>query len=366
MTENNVYVTRPFISDPDLISQKIAEVLKSGQLTNNGPKVVEFENALASKLDVEHLSVFTNGTLALMIALKALDLTGEVITTPFTFAATVHALQWLGLTPVFCDIDPESMCIDPTKIEQLITPRTSAILGVHVFGFPCDVEAIENIAERHGVKVVYDGAHSLLTQFKGRSLSHYGDITMHSFHATKLLNSLEGGALIFKSAEMKEKSFLLNNFGIRGEENIFLPGLNAKMNEVQALVGIENLKQLHSEIEKRDIVYRKYSELLGNVDGIRIPQQPACSSHSYQYFPIIVADGRRDVIHSALKEAGIHARKYFYPLLSNIETYSNLPSARRELLKVANDISDSVLCLPYFGELDEETVVKICNVIKNA
>ena len=245
-----IYITRPLLPNLENVNRKMSEIWESKWLTNNGVQHKKLENELKNYLNVEHLSLFNNGTLALLLGLKSLDLKGEVITTPFTFPATVQALDWNGLTPVFCDIDPETLTIDATKIESLITEKTSAILGVHVFGNPCDVEKIQTIADKYQLKVIYDGAHAFGTKIDGKPISSYGDMTMFSFHATKLFNTVEGGALAFKDEKLAEKLELLKNFGLAGPDEVVLSGLNAKMNEIQAAIGLEVLKLVDEERAK--------------------------------------------------------------------------------------------------------------------
>lgn len=368
MTHNNINVTLSFIGNKRNILEKISSCLDSKTLTNFGPSLELFEQNLKNYLSVKNISLFCNGTIALITALKSLGLKGEVITTPFTFPATIHALDWLGLTPVFCDIDEETMCINPNKIENLITKKTSAILGVHVYGMPCDVNKIKKIADKHKLKVVYDAAHSFITRLNDKCIGLYGDISMFSFHAAKLLNTIEGGALIYNDKKLAKKLKLLQNFGIKDPENVVLSGINGKMNEIQAIIGIENLKELKVEVRKRREIFKLYNEELSTIPGIKVLNFPQNVTPSLQYYPIRVDKNviniGRDGIYELLKNEKIFSRKYFYPLCSNYECYRSLPTAKKEFLPIANLVSNQILCLPFYGSLDKKIVFKICNIIK--
>lgn len=365
--ENPIYVTKPLIPKHDAVTEKITQILESGQLTNNGSQLMELTERLKEYLEVSHLSLFNNGTLALLLGLKALDLKGEVITTPFTFPATVQALDWNNLTPVFCDIEPDTLTIDVNKIENLITEHTTAILAVHVFGNPCDVEKIQQIADKYGLKVIYDGAHVFGTKIKGRPISSFGDMTMFSFHATKLFNTIEGGALAFGNGELSQKLDLLKNFGLLNSEEVVLSGLNAKMNEIQAGFGLEVFKTVAEERLKRHQIMKTYESYFAEVPGIRIVTNLEGESSSYQYFVIEIEEaafGRsRDWVHQELQKYNIFARKYFYPLCSDFEWYQDLESAKAGQLPVANKTVGQVLSLPYYGGLEIETVRKISQII---
>ncbi len=368
MIKNKIYVTSPFLGSKSNILDKVSSCLESSVLTNNGPSLKLLEKKLKSYLNIQNISLFCNGTIALLTALKALNLKGEVITTPFTFPATIHTLEWLGLTPVFCDIDHKTMCIDAEKIENLITEKTSAILGVHVYGMPCDVIKITEIADKYNLKVIYDAAHSFITKINGKSIGLYGDISMFSFHATKLFNTIEGGALVYNNNKLADKLYLLQNFGIRNQETIELPGINGKMNEIQAIIGIENLNGLEIEITKRKEIFELYNEELSNIEGIELLEYPKNITPSLQYYPIRIDENEtntnRDKIYEKLKKENIFSRKYFYPLCSNYQCYNNLLSAKKELLPVANKVSDEILCLPFYGDIDKEVIRKICKIIK--
>lgn len=368
MNNDNTFVTSSFIGDKKKITDKIYACLESNVLTNEGSHLKQLEKEIQKYLRVKNISLLCNGTMALLIALKGLNLSGEVITTPFTFSATIHALEWLGLKPVFCDIDQETMCIDAQKIEALITEETSAILGVHVYGMPCDVIRINEIATKHNLKVVYDAAHSFITKLDNKSIGLYGDVSMFSFHATKLFNTIEGGALVYNDKELTDKFYLLKNFGIRDQENIVLPGINGKMNELQAIVGLENLNSLEDEIQRRTEIYDLYNSELANLKGIKLLEYPENVTPSLQYYPIRVdqtfANTSRDEIAEELRKQNIFARKYFYPLCSNYPCYSHINSAKKELLPIANKVSNEILCIPFYGNLKKDIAKTICATIK--
>lgn len=366
--EKPVYVTRPLLPDINKIYTQISEIWNNKWLTNNGPKHRELESKLKEYLKVDNLVMFSNGTLALELGLKALELEGEVITTPFTFPATVQALDRNGLTPIFCDIEKDTLNIDANKIEELITEKTSAILGVHVFGNPCNVKKIQQIADKYNLKVIYDGAHAFGSHIDGKSIGSYGDMTMFSFHATKLFNTVEGGGLVFKDNKLYNKLNLLKNFGIASPEEVVLSGTNAKLNEIQAAVGLEVLKIVEEERDKRKVIKNTYIEGLKDIPGIRILNNLDDEEASYQYFTIEVNKEQygmsRDELHITLEKYNVFTRKYFYPLCSEFEWYKDLESAKAENLPCAHDIINKVLSMPYYGELKESEVKQICNIIK--
>ncbi|WP_142825936.1 DegT/DnrJ/EryC1/StrS family aminotransferase [Planococcus soli] len=366
--EQPIYVTRPLLPDIEDVTERLKTVWDSRQLTNFGKQHDELSRQLKTYLEVGHISMFSNGTLALLLGLKALKLTGEVITTPFTFPATVQALDWNNLTPVFCDIDPMTFNIDADKIEALITEKTSAILAVHVFGNPCEVEKIQTIADKHGLKVIYDGAHAFGSKINGVPISSFGDMTMFSFHATKLFNTIEGGALTYSDPALGRQLDLLKNFGIASAEEVVLSGLNAKMNEVQAGVGLEVLKVIEEERHKRHAVKKAYEEHLAEIQGIRVLTVLDGQSSSYQYFVIEIDEavfGRsRNAVHKELQKYNVFARKYFYPLCSDFDWYSELPSARPEHLPHAQQAVQQVLAMPYYGDLPISSVAEICGIIR--
>ena len=355
----NIYVTRPLLPNMESIQKQLVDIWDSKIVTNSGPKHNLLEKRLKEELNVPNISLFNNGTIALLTALKALSLpiNSEVITTPFTFAATPHCISWNGLQPVFCDIEPDNMCINPYEIEKHITEKTSAILAVHVYGFPCQVEKIQKIANKYGLKVIYDGAHVFSTKINGIDIGNFGDITMFSFHATKLFTTIEGGCLTYKDNSLNKKIYNLRNFGIQSEEVVEDIGINGKMNELQASIGLLNLELYKEEQQKRKLLKEFYDNALNNLAGIRILEMPENTTNSYQYYPIVIEEGfkyTRNELYTKLKEQGIWARKYFYPICSDFEPYKNLPSSSIENLPVANEYKNKVLCLPFYGSLSEE------------
>lgn len=367
--ENPIYVTRPLLPDLSSVTEKLEEIWKSQWLTNNGPQHGLLEKELTGTLKVPYLSLFNNGTTALFIACQSLRLSGEVITTPFTFPATPHVLTWNNIKPVFCDIDPLTMNIDANRIESLITPQTTGILAVHVFGTPCDTAKIQEVADRYGLHVVYDAAHAFGAEIHGRGIGTFGDISMFSFHATKLFHTAEGGALTFNNRELKSRIDLLKNFGIKNEEEVIMPGINGKMNEIQAALGIIVLGYIEEERQKRKVLSDKYKECLKDVEGITcLDNEKPGIKNSYQYF-VVRIDERlfgqtRDYVYDEFKKYNIFARKYFYPLCSDYTCYRQLPSAADEDLPVATKISHEVLSLPFFGGLSIADVEKICLILR--
>ena len=364
-----IYVTQPLL--PDLMEYKkmLEPVWESKQLTNNGQMARKLETELASHLKVEHLSLFSNGTIALQLACRLLRLHGEVITTPFTFAATSHALYWNHLKPVFCDIEEDTLTLDPKKIESLITPDTTAILPVHVFGNLCKVEQIQDIAQRYGLKVIYDAAHAFGVEVNGIPIGSFGDISMFSLHATKIYHTIEGGALAFNNPFLKKRADELRNFGIINEELIMEPGMNGKLNEIQAVMGLLLLKLVKQDVERRKVITYLYHELLQNIQGISFSSDMDGVLHNYPYFVIRVDRNEfgldRNELHKRLKEYNVFSRKYFYPLCSHFQCYRQLPSADGHNLPIAEKIAEQVLSLPLYGSLSKEDVEKICNIIKH-
>jgi dTDP-4-amino-4,6-dideoxygalactose transaminase len=368
--ENNIYITDPLLPNIEDVIKEFKNIYESKWLTNMGAKHNALEDLLKEVLKVKNASLFNNGTIALLTALKALDLPlgSEVITTPFTFAATPHCIAWNGLVPVFCDIEANTMCIDADNIESHITSKTKAILGVHVYGFPCEVEKINKIAQKYNLKVIYDGAHVFSTEINGKGIGSFGDITMFSFHATKLFNTIEGGCLTYNDDNLFKKIYNLRNFGIRGEETVEDIGLNGKMNEFQAAIGLLNLEIFGTEKNKRAEVMNKYNKKLSKVKGIRLPQMPENCTNSYQYYPIVIEDAyakTRNELHMEFKKHNINTRKYFYPLCSDYECYKDLVSSNPKNLPVANDIKNKVLCLPFYGDLKDDVIDLICRIIEN-
>lgn len=362
-----VYITQPLLPDIDDVKNMLSTIWQSKQLTNNGRMAIQLEKELAGFLKVNHLSLFSNGTVALQLAFRVLGLTGEVITTPFTFAATTHALVLNNLEPVFCDIEEDTFNINPDKIEALITPETTAILPVHVFGTPCKMDKIQRIAEKHGLKVVYDAAHAFGVEVTGRSIGSFGDISMFSFHATKIYHTIEGGALTFNDRHLKERADSLRNFGIKSEEFVAEPGTNGKMNELQAAVGILLLQIVGDEIKRRKEITGLYRELLKEIPGISFYGDMDGVTHNYPYFVIRVNKDyfgmSRNELYTLLKGYNIFSRKYFYPLCSQFPCYKNLPSASKDNLPIAENVVKEVLSLPLHGRLTNEEVEKICEII---
>lgn len=363
-----ILVTEPVLPPLDLFCQELKPVWDSKWVTNMGEKHELLSQELKKVLKVKNLSLFNNGTIALLVALKALGLPpqSEIITTPFTFAATPHCISWNGLTIKFCDINAQNMTIDADKIEKLITPNTSAILGVHVYGFPCDVYKIQKIANQYNLKVLYDAAHAFSTEINGKGIGTFGDISMFSFHATKLYNTIEGGCLTYNDDKLKEKIFNLRNFGIVSEEDVKEVGINGKMNELQSVIGLLNLKNFKEEQEKRAVIFKYYTEALFSIKGIRIPQLDKACTNSYQYFPIVIEDDypiSRDELYLLFKKFNIYTRRYFYPSCSDFDCYKRMESASEENLPVTTYLKKRVLCLPFYGALKDEDLERICNIL---
>ncbi|MEH3116124.1 MAG: DegT/DnrJ/EryC1/StrS family aminotransferase [Methylorubrum populi] len=357
-----IYVTRPFLPPLEEFEPLLRQIWRTRILTNGGPFHRELEERLCTHLGVRQVALFNNATTALIVALRALDLTGEVITTPYSFVATSHALLWSGLTPVFVDIDPATLNLDPARIEAAITPRTRAILPVHCYGRPCDVEAIGAIADRHGLKVIYDAAHAFGVRHRGASVLNHGDLSVLSFHATKVFNTFEGGAIVCADAGMKDRIDKLKNFGFDDETSVIGVGLNGKMSELNAAFGLVQLRHIDAALAHRKAVDAAYREGLRDIPGIRCLDAAADGSANYAYFPILVGPDHplgRDALYEAFRREGIHPRRYFHPLISDFPAYRTLPSARREDLPVAAAAADRVLCLPIYPDLDAATVARI-------
>jgi dTDP-4-amino-4,6-dideoxygalactose transaminase len=366
---DKIYITSPIVPSMDEFILLAKEVFGSKCLTNMGPKHNELEVKLKTLLKVNNLSLFNNGTIALLCALKAFDLPhgSEVITTPWTFAATPHCILWNGLKPVFCDIEKDTFCIDSHKIENMITKKTCAILGVHVYGFPCNIVKINKIAKKYNLKVIYDAAHAFTTEINGKGVGSYGDISMFSFHSTKLFHTLEGGCLTYNDISLTKKINNLRNFGICSEEEVESIGINGKMDELRAAIGLLNLKLINEEKRKRRILKKFYDDALSDLRGIGIPKTPKDVTSSYQYYPIVIENDfkfSRDEIYNKLRAQNIFARKYFYPLCSEYKCYKDLPSSRPKNLPVANDIKNRILCLPFYGDLDVTTANRIIEIIE--
>ena len=365
-----VYVTRPLLPPLNEYTELLQEVWASGWLANGGEQHRALEAELAQWLQVPHLSLFNNGTIALVVACQALRLSGEVITTPFTFPATPHVLSWNNVTPVFADIDPDTLCLDPASVESLVTSRTSGILGVHVYGVPCDVHALGAIARSHGLRVVYDGAHAFGTQISGQPIASFGDATMFSFHATKLFHTAEGGALAVGDPDLKRRIDLLKNFGIKNEDEVVMPGINGKMSELQAALGRIVLRHVSVERQRRAAIRQVYEQRLCGITGLRLHAQPAGTTDSLQYLVLRVnaaqASCNRDTLHERLKRYNIITRKYFHPLCSNYDCYRHLPTASPQHLPNAYRVASEVLVLPLYGALTADDVHRICDAIQHS
>lgn len=365
MHKNKVYVTKPSMPPYEEYIEMIKPLWDSHNLTNMGAYHNKLEEELQKYLEVNHLELMTNGHMALEMAIQAMGIKGEVITSPFTFVSTTHAIVRNGLTPVFCDINEENYTVDIGMIEQLITDKTSAIVPIHVYGRICDVEKIDKIANKYNLKVIYDAAHAFGVKYKGKSIAQYGDASILSFHATKVFNTIEGGAVIYEDEKLGKTLYGLKNFGIRNETVIDSVGANAKMDEFRAIMGICNLKYIEQEIEKRKAIVLYYRELLDNIDGIKILQDQKDVVSNYAYFPIMVEDNyhkTRDEIYQILAENNIYARKYFYPLTNKCICYSNL--FKEGNTPIAEYISNHVLTLPLYADLSFDDVERICKVIK--
>lgn len=361
-----ITVTSPLLPNLDEFQGLLQQIWDSKWITNNGSFHKKFEAALAEYLKVPYISLFTNGTLPILTALQALRVTGEVITTPFSFVATTHAIWWNGCKPVFVDIDSTGN-IDPEKIEAAITPRTTAIMPVHVYGNPCNTAAIKEIADKYGLKVIYDAAHAFGVEVNGNSILNEGDLSTLSFHATKVFNTIEGGAMVMHDAETKKRIDYLKNFGFAGETEVVGPGINSKMDEVRSAYGLLNLKQVDLAIEARHQVAIQYRKALRDVPGISFYDDFVGVRHNYSYFPVFVNaeqyGNTRDELYCRLKENGILGRRYFYPLISSFSTYRGLRSASQFNLPHANKMADSVICLPIHHELTQDDVFRVLDII---
>lgn len=359
-----IQVTRSELPDFNEYISEIKELWDSHWLTNMGIKHQKLETELMHYLDASNISLFTNGHIALECAISAFQLTGEVITTPFTFASTTHAIVRNGLEPVFCDINPDDFTIDTEKLEALVTEKTTAILPVHVYGNPCDTAAIKKIADKYNLKVIYDAAHAFGVTVNGVSIAKFGDTSMFSFHATKVYNTIEGGALTYNDPGLKEVFNRIINFGISGPESVDYIGTNAKMNEFQAAMGICNLRNITDKINKRKAVVKRYMEQLRGINGIKLPMYKNDVKSNYAYFPVVFDGFRatRDQIYEELKNHNIFARKYFYPLISDFNCYRNKNDSNKT--PVAKNIAEKILTLPLHSGLLPEDVDRICNIIK--
>ena len=365
--ENPIYVTQPYLPPLEEFCGGLKEIWDNKWLTNNGPIVQRYLDRLCSYFETDNMSLFNNGTLALQIALQGMGISGEVITTPYTFVATTHALYWNKIRPVFVDIEPETYTLDPEKVEAAITPWTTAILAVHVYGHPCKLNALSDIARRHNLVLMYDAAHAFGVNVGNRSIAHYGDLSMFSFHATKLYHSLEGGMLVFRDSGLKGTFDYLKNFGFKNEVEVVMPGTNAKMNEMQALMGEMMLSHLPKIIASRKTLTETYRELLGNIPGVKPPPRlPENITYNYAYLPIEVDEAEfgmsRDELYEKLQTYNVFTRRYFYPLVCDYDCYSAV--SINDPLTVARTVSSRILTLPIYPDLAPNNVEIICEIIK--
>lgn len=364
----SIFVTQPALPPLEEFTTYLSRIWDSKILTNNGPFHQQFEKELAEYLGIKHISIFSNGTLALITALQALRITGEVVTTPFSFVATTHSLWWNNIKPVFADIEPGCFTLDPEKIEAAITPQTTAILPVHVYGYPCKVDAIARIADTYGLKVIYDAAHAFGVRINGQSILNYGDLSILSFHATKAFNTIEGGAIISPDEKTKRRIDFLKNFGFADEVTVIEPGINAKMNELQAAFGLVQLKHIDCYTKKRKDICALYRSQLQGIPGLQMLDDIVGTELSYTYFPILIDTcnfGRqRDEVYEELKRNKIFGRRYFYPLISHFPTYRHIPSADKNNLPVAERVASQVICLPLYPDLPDEDVMRIARIIR--
>ncbi len=363
-----IKVTSPLLPDLNDFNEILKDIWDCKWITNNGKYHQMLENALCEYLKVPYISLFTNGTLPLITALQALRINGEVITTPYSFVATTHSLWWNGIRPVFVDIEPQTCNIDPNKIEAAITPRTTAIMPVHCYGYPCDTKGIQEIADKYGLKVIYDAAHAFGVEKDGQSILLDGDMSTLSFHATKVFNTIEGGALICHDLETKKRIDYLKNFGFAGETEVIAPGINSKMDEVRSAYGLLNLKQIDNAILARQIVAKQYREALSEIKGISYLDDIIGVRSNYSYFPIFIDAEQygmtRDELYFKMQEKNVFGRRYFYPLISTFSTYRGLKSASSDNLLIANRISKEVICLPMHHQLSNEDIKRVIDCIK--
>lgn len=363
-----VYVTQPFLPPLEEFTPYLEQIWENKILTNGGPYHQQLEKALCEYLGVEHIALFSNGTIALVTALQALRITGEVITTPYSFVATAHSLLWNGIKPVFVDVDPVNLNLDPARIEAAITPQTTAIMPVHCYGHPCDVKAIQKIADNYNLRVIYDAAHAFGVQDEGGSILRHGDLSVLSFHATKVFNTFEGGAIICPDAKTKQRIDHLKNFGFVDEVTVVAPGINGKMSEINAAFGLLQLKYMDQAFLRRAAIDSTYRQQLEGVKGIYCLPDAGQKESNYSYFPVLVeADYplSRDELYQKLKDQGIYSRRYFYPLISEFPMYRGLPSAQRSNLPVASAAAEKVLCLPIYPALQVEDQQRVIDFIRS-
>jgi dTDP-4-amino-4,6-dideoxygalactose transaminase len=364
--KTTIYVTQPFLPPLEEFMPYLRQIWDSKILTNGGAFHEQFEKQLCDKLGVEYISLFTNGTIALVTALQSLRITGEVITTPYSFVATSHSLLWNGIKPVFVDIDPSTLNLDPKKIEAAITPQTTAILAVHCYGHPCDVDAIQGIADNYNLKVIYDAAHAFGVAYRGGTILKHGDLSVLSFHATKIFTTFEGGAIVSPDSKTKVRIDHLKNFGFAGETTVVAPGINGKMSEFNAALGLLQLKHVDEAIARRQAIDRIYREGLRSVTGVRCLDSGGDERSNFAYFPILVQPDypmSRDDLYQRLKDHGVYPRRYFFPLISEFPMYRGLPSAHSDNLPAATAAAKQVLCLPIYPDLGLDAVSRICDLI---
>lgn len=361
-----IFVTQPYMPPLSEFLPYLEEIWDKKILTNSGPFHQKLEKALCEYLGVQHLSLFTNGTIALVTALQALNITGEVITTPYSFVATAHSLLWNGIKPIFVDIDAHSLNLDPKMIEDAITPQTTAIMPVHVYGRPCNVDAIKKIARKHDLRVIYDAAHAFAVKLNGTSVLNHGDLSVLSFHATKVFNTFEGGAIISPDIETKRRIDQLKNFGFVDEVTVVAPGINGKMSEINAAFGLLQLAHVDNTLVQRGEIAKVYRDALSAVVGIRVPSDDSGYIPNNAYFPIMVGSDyplSRDALYQKLRDKNIHARRYFYPLISDFPMYRDMTSAKQDNLPIATSVAQQVLCLPIYSALGAEDIARILSII---
>lgn len=365
--KKTITVTSPLLPDLGEFNEMLKDIWSRKWVTNNGEYHKHLEAALCEYLKVPYVSLFTNGTLPLITALQALNISGEVITTPYSFVATTHSLWWNGIKPVFVDVEPDTGNIDPAKIESAITKRTTAIMPVHVYGTPCKTKEIQEIADKYGLKVIYDAAHAFGVEVNGESVLTAGDMSTLSFHATKVYNTIEGGAMVMHDAETKKRIDHLKNFGFQNEVEVVAPGINGKMDEVRSAIGLLNLRQVDRAIENRKKVARLYQVALREVPGITMWKELPGVRHTFAYFPILINEQEygmsRDALYAKMREQNVLGRRYFYPLISSFATYKGLESADPKNLPVATDLANRVICLPMHHELSDDDVKRVLDCI---
>ena len=364
-----IYVTQPFLPPLEEFQEYLKDIWETKHVTNNGRYHQELEKALCEHLGVKYISLFSNGTLALITALQALKITGEVITTPFSFVATAHSIWWNNIKPVFADIEPEYFNLDPDRVEAAITPQTTAIMPVHVYGNPCQVEKFKKIADTYGLKLIYDACHTFDVRIGGVPVLNFGDLSVMSFHGTKVYNTFEGGAIVCHDEATKKRIDFLKNFGFAGETTVVAPGINAKMNEFQAALGLLQLKYVDGAIARRREITGQYRAELKGIPGLAFMEDMPGVRHCYPYFPVLIDEAEygqpRDAVYQELKKHNIYGRRYFYPLITEFSPYKGMPSARKENLPVAERVAGQVICLPIYPGLDISQLSLICNLLKS-